>query len=144
MKETEYAILSPRWLPASELAFQDTLKIQYFIGRFHKLIAMQEETSESKHEKIHANNLLDLAERYTEDSMEEHMYPTAFSVMMRLCESMSEEKRYHCGGCVKLVEFCNVVKVQFHCKYIWLDTRCINHHSSMKLEESIQLMFNWY
>ena len=76
--------------------------------------------------------------------MEEHMYPTAFSVMMRLCESMSEEKRYHCGGCVKLVEFCNVVKVQFHCKYIWLDTRCINHHSSMKLEESIQLMFNWY
>jgi hypothetical protein len=44
------------------------------------------------------------------------MYANAFTVMKKHCESMSEEEKRHCGGFVKLVEFCNVAQVQFHCK----------------------------
>jgi hypothetical protein len=142
MKETAYAILSHRWLPAGELTFQDTSRIGHSVGGFHKLITSREGAPESKRELLNANNLLDLAERWG-DSQGECTYATAFAVTKRLCETMSEEERRRCGGFVKLVEFCNVA-MQFHCKYVWLDTGCINHSSSAELEESIRSMFNWY
>jgi Heterokaryon incompatibility protein (HET) len=143
MKETAYAILSHRWLPVGELTFQDTSKIGQSVGGFHKLMTLREETPKSKDELLNADNLLYLAESCKEGS-KEHDYSTAFAVTKRLCESMSEEEKRRCGGFVKLVEFCNVAQVQFHCKYVWLDTGCINHSSSAELEESIRSMFNWY
>jgi hypothetical protein len=59
MKETAYAILSHQWLPAGELTFQDMSKIGQSVDGFHQLLALREETPDSKRELLNADNLLD-------------------------------------------------------------------------------------
>ncbi|KAJ8515633.1 hypothetical protein ONZ45_g6984 [Pleurotus djamor] len=55
----------------------------------------------------------------------------------------SEVKPIHKRGWEKLIRFCDVA-ASFECRFVWMDTGCINKTSSSELEESIRSMFKWY
>ncbi|KAJ8507251.1 hypothetical protein ONZ45_g10363 [Pleurotus djamor] len=43
----------------------------------------------------------------------------------------------------KFQGLCDVAR-EYDCRYVWIDTVCINKSSSSELEESIQSMYTWY
>ncbi|KAJ8508560.1 hypothetical protein ONZ45_g9167 [Pleurotus djamor] len=44
---------------------------------------------------------------------------------------------------LKFLKFCEAAK-DYGCRYVWIDTGCINKSSSTELDESIRSMFTWY
>ncbi|KAJ8507408.1 hypothetical protein ONZ45_g10225 [Pleurotus djamor] len=53
-------------------------------------------------------------------------------------EAASTKKGYE-----KFIKFCEIAQ-QYGCRYVWIDTVCINKTSSSELDESIRSMFSWY
>ncbi len=47
-------------------------------------------------------------------------------------------------GYKKLEMFCDVSFREYSATFAWMDTICIDKHSSSELDESIRSMFNWY
>ncbi|KJA15501.1 hypothetical protein HYPSUDRAFT_103069, partial [Hypholoma sublateritium FD-334 SS-4] len=47
-------------------------------------------------------------------------------------------------GYKKLEKFCEVACREYNATFAWMDTICIDKHSSSELDESIRSMFNWY
>ncbi|KAJ8503100.1 hypothetical protein ONZ45_g11154 [Pleurotus djamor] len=47
-------------------------------------------------------------------------------------------------GYEKLAFLCRISPRDYQCRYVWIDTLCINKESSSELEESIQSMYTWY
>ncbi|KAJ8502796.1 hypothetical protein ONZ45_g11430 [Pleurotus djamor] len=43
----------------------------------------------------------------------------------------------------KFLKFCKAAR-DYGCRYVWIDTGCINKSSSTELDESIRSMFTWY
>ncbi|KAJ8516680.1 hypothetical protein ONZ45_g6020 [Pleurotus djamor] len=46
-------------------------------------------------------------------------------------------------GYKKFIKFCEIAQ-KYGCRYVWIDTVCINKTSSSELDESIRSMFSWY
>ncbi|KAJ8501412.1 hypothetical protein ONZ45_g12154 [Pleurotus djamor] len=44
----------------------------------------------------------------------------------------------------KFKRFCDVAGEQYRCRYVWVDSICINKHDKKELDSSIQSMFLWY
>ncbi|KAL0947308.1 hypothetical protein HGRIS_013427 [Hohenbuehelia grisea] len=47
------------------------------------------------------------------------------------------------GGTMKFRKFCERAR-EYNCRYVWIDTACINRESSAEIDESIRSMFYWY
>ncbi|KAJ8454213.1 hypothetical protein ONZ45_g19390 [Pleurotus djamor] len=58
---------------------------------------------------------------------------------MRSLSGLAMKKK----GYAKFTSFVEAAKV-YGCRYVWVDTFCINKDSSAELDESIRSMYNWY
>ncbi|KAF4567117.1 hypothetical protein EYR36_010733 [Pleurotus pulmonarius] len=56
-------------------------------------------------------------------------------------EDLAEPKVQAKKGFKKLAGFSNIIKTHFGCRYLWIDTMCIDDESR---NASIPLMFSWY
>jgi hypothetical protein len=139
-EQTDYAILSHRWLPTGELTYHDMTRMQRYISGFRKLVKWRED--HPTHKSLSADTIFNIVQEEGKRDAEE-MSGTALDMMKRLCEQMSEDESIRCAGLVKLIKFCELAW-RYKCKYVWLDTGCINKGSSAELEESIRSMFSWY
>jgi len=138
MDGAPYAIFSHRWLPEGELTFQDLSKLQSITAAgFSRLI----ESPKEELKVLSSAAILDRGSVFSEGDAERNGLDV-FEQMKGICDSMLDQD--HCaGGFVKLVRFCEVA-LQRECKYVWLDTGCINKQNSAELQESIRSMFRWY
>jgi hypothetical protein len=137
-QETRYAIFSHRWLVDGELTFQDLSKLKSIsAGGFIPLIKSPEKLKE-----LRGAAILDHAINFSGRSDPNRNGCEVFQKMKEICECMSDQD-HHASDFVKLVKFCEAAE-RCNCKYVWLDTACINKQSSTELEESIRSMFSWY
>ncbi|KAF8232522.1 hypothetical protein L208DRAFT_1397346 [Tricholoma matsutake] len=135
--QTAYAIFSHWWLDKGELTFQDLLKLESISAAgFNQLMQSPKELM-----LWDSTALLDQAQVLSANTDAKQDRHDIFEQMEKICNSMSSWN--HAAGFVKLVKFCKAAR-QYQCKYVWLDTGCINKQSSTDLEESIQSMFAWY
>jgi hypothetical protein len=136
MDGAPYAIFSHRWLPEGELTFQDLSKLQSITAAgFSRLI----ESPKEELKVLSSAAILDRGSVFSEGDAERNGLDV-FEQMKGICDSMLDQD--HCaGGFVKLVRFCEVA-LQRKCKYVWLDTGCINKQNSAELQESIRSMFH--
>ncbi|KAJ8496086.1 hypothetical protein ONZ45_g12608 [Pleurotus djamor] len=44
----------------------------------------------------------------------------------------------------KFEKFCEVARTKYECRYVWMDSACINRDDATELETSIQSMYWWY
>ncbi|KAJ8508565.1 hypothetical protein ONZ45_g9175 [Pleurotus djamor] len=44
----------------------------------------------------------------------------------------------------KFIKFCEIAGSQYQCRYVWIDTACINKQDQEELDASIPSMFTWY
>jgi hypothetical protein len=135
---TKYAMFSHRWLFEGELTFQDLSKLESISGAgFTQLIESPKELK-----GLHGAAILHQAKAFSAQGNSKRDGYEVFEKMKEICKRMIDQGR-HATDFVKLVKFCEVAE-QCGCDYIWLDTGCINQHSSTELEESIRSMFSWY
>lgn len=122
----QFAILSHRW-DEDELSFQDLSDIMKHRGNN----TSGDYSSSSRGESY--STLLDV--------LNENKYEGGGELLKKM--QIASKGMPPRSGFTKLVKLCEVA-IKRQCKYVWMDTICINKESSAELEESIRSMFAWY
>ena len=160
LKEARYAILSHRW-GSHELLFKDLQMIQSIPPPVIQKAIELSKSSEPNFKDVPIHLWLDQEKREREPNKGNgttmrdrggspptrkietgHSPPPVIDTLFELAEKLPQLAVN--SGFRKLVHFCHIALHTYNCRFVWMDTCCIDKSSSSELNEAIKSSFDWY